>query len=76
MNKRPSSGTRKSNSKTVWEQVNEQAAGIDAGAAHHWVAVPEQEKGPRVMKFPTNTPGLRLLLRGKARQALSRQGEQ
>ena len=61
MNKRPSSRTRKSNSKTVWEQVNEQAAGIDAGAAHHWVAVPEQEKGPRVMKFPTNTPGLRLL---------------
>lgn len=59
--KRPSSGTRKSKSKTVWEQVNEHAAGIDAGAEHHWVAVPEDEHGPRVMKFATNTPGLRQL---------------
>jgi transposase len=58
---RPSSGTRKKNSKTVWEQVNERAAGVDAGAEHHWVAVPDQGQGPRVMKFATNTPGLRLL---------------
>jgi len=58
---RPSPGTRINNSKTVWEQVNERAAGVDAGAEHHWVAVPEQVEGPRVMKFATNTPGLRLL---------------
>ena len=60
MKKRPSSGARQDNSKTVWEQVNERAAGVDAGAAFHWVAVPEDVE-PRVMKFPTNTPGLRLL---------------
>lgn len=58
MKKRPSSGTRKRNSKAVWEQVNEQAAGIDAGAEHHWVAVPDHVAGLRVRKFPTNTPGL------------------
>lgn len=58
---RPSPGTRKKNSKTVWEQVNERAAGVDAGAEHHWVAVPDDVEGPRVMKFATNTPGLRLL---------------
>lgn len=58
MKRRPSSGTRKKNSKTVWEQVNEYAAGVDAGAEHHWVAVPESVDGPQVVKFPTNTPGL------------------
>lgn len=57
----PSSGTRKSNSKNVWEQVNIRAAGVDAGAEYHWVAVPDEVEGPRVMKFPTNTPGLELL---------------
>lgn len=61
MKQRPSSGTRKKNSKTVWEQVNERAAGVDAGAEHHWVAVPEDIEGPRVRKFATNTPGLRLM---------------
>ena len=61
MKKRPSPGTRKKNSKTVLEQVNHHAAGVDAGAEHHWVAVPEDVDGPKVMKFSTNTPGLKLL---------------
>lgn len=61
MKRRKSTGTRPKNSKTVLEQVNEQAAGIDAGAEHHWVAVPEYVNGERVKRFPTNTPGLRLL---------------
>ena len=61
MKQRPSTETRKKNSKTVWEQVNERAAGVDAGAEHHWVAVPEDVEGPRVRRFATNTPGLRLM---------------
>lgn len=40
------------------EQIHEHAAGIDAGAEHHWVAVPEESASPSVRKFPTNTPGL------------------
>jgi transposase len=59
--RRQSTGTRRKNSKTVLEQVNERSAGIDAGAEHHWVAVPEYVSGDRVKKFATNTPGLRLL---------------
>ena len=55
--KRPSAGTRKKNSR-VWEQINEHAAGVDAGAEHHWVAVPEESASPSVRKFATNTPGL------------------
>lgn len=61
MKRRKSTGTRRKNSKTVWEQVNERAAGIDAGAEHHWVAAPEYVPGEQVKTFPTNTPGLRLL---------------
>jgi transposase len=39
--------------------VNEHAAGVDAGAEHHWVAVPEgSTSGPLVRKFLTNTRGL------------------
>ena len=63
MKGRPSSGTkRQSNRKKssrVWEQVNEHAAGIDAGAEYHYVAVPEgSTSGPTVRKFLTNTRGL------------------
>jgi transposase len=42
----------------VWEQINEHAAGIDAGAAEHWVAVPAESGKVSVRKFATNTPGL------------------
>src|ERR1700737_1041848 len=55
--KRPSSGTKKKNSR-VWEQINEHAAGVDAGAEYHWVAVPEESASPSVRKFSTNTRGL------------------
>lgn len=64
MSERRSSGTtkqstRKSKSRRIWEQVNEHAAGVDAGAEHHYVAVAEEStKGPNVRKFPTNTRGL------------------
>jgi transposase len=58
---RPSPGTRKKKSRRVWEQVNERAAGVDAGAEYHWVAVPDDVEAPRGMKFPTNTPGLKAL---------------
>lgn len=57
MNKRPSSGTGNKD-KQVWEQINEHAAGVDAGAEHHWVAVPAESASPCVRKFATNTPGL------------------
>ena len=57
MNKRPSSGTVKKHNR-VWEQINEHAAGIDAGAAEHWVAVPAESSKVSVRKFATNTPGL------------------
>lgn len=43
----------------MWERINEQAAGIDAGAEYHYVAVPEgSTSGPTVRKFLTNTRGL------------------
>lgn len=43
----------------VWEQVNENAAGVDAGAESHFVAVPEGScKGPTERKFSTITRGL------------------
>jgi len=57
VNKRPSSGTVKKHNR-VWEQINEHAAGIDAGAAEHWVAVPAESGKVSVRKFATNTPGL------------------
>jgi transposase len=57
VNKRPSSGTRKKHSR-VFEQINDNAAGVDAGAEYHWVAVPEESAQPAVRKFSTNTRGL------------------
>ncbi len=57
MTKRPSPGTGSKHSR-VWEQINEHAAGIDAGAEHHWVAVPAESASPSVRKFSTNTAGL------------------
>lgn len=57
MKKRRSSGTRKKSNR-VWEQINEQAAGVDAGSEYHWVAVPEDSASPSVRKFLTNTRGL------------------
>lgn len=64
MSGRPSTGTKKKkgNGKRhirVWEQINENAAGIDAGAEFHFVAVAEGScEGPTVRKFSTTTRGL------------------
>ena len=58
MKKRRPSGTKGKKNSRIWEQVSEHAAGIDAGAEFHWVAVPEEAASPSVRKFPTNTRGL------------------
>lgn len=51
-------GSRKKDSR-VWEQVNENGAGIDAGSEFHFVAVPEGScPGPQERSFPTITRGL------------------
>jgi transposase len=56
--KRKSSGTKKKKNNRIWEQINENAAGIDAGAEFHFVCVPEEAASVSVRKFPTNTRGL------------------
>lgn len=56
--KRPSSGTKKKKSSRILEQINFNAAGIDAGAEFHWVAVGEDCSRTPVRKFPTTTRGL------------------
>jgi transposase len=42
----------------VLEQINHNAAGIDAGAEYHFVAVPEDRLSESVKKFETTTRGL------------------
>jgi transposase len=42
----------------VFERINFNAAGIDAGAEAHYVAVPEEKASPSVRKFATTTSGL------------------
>lgn len=59
--KRPSSGTKKKKDSRVWEQINENAAGVDAGAEYHYVSVPEERSTPSVRKFRTHTDGLNAL---------------
>jgi transposase len=64
VSQRPSSRTKKKQGRTkkhvhVWEQINEYAAGIDAGAEDHYVAVPEgSTEGRAERKFSTTTRGL------------------
>jgi transposase len=60
MGSRTASGTKNKSGKSrrVFEQINENAAGIDAGAEFHYVAVPEDRATPWVRKFPTTTAGL------------------
>jgi transposase len=57
---RVNSGTKKKGKKSsrILEQINYNAAGIDAGAEFHWVAVPEERATPSVRKFSTLTGGL------------------
>ncbi len=42
----------------VLDQINHNAAGIDAGSEFHYVAVPEDRATPSVRKFSTTTRGL------------------
>lgn len=58
MASRKSSRTRRSKSKRVLEQINFDAAGIDAGSTHHYVAVPDDRAIPSVRRFETTTSGL------------------
>lgn len=64
MGKRTAPGTKGSKNKAggknrrVLEQINHNAAGIDAGAEHHYVAVPEERLAQSVRKFSTTTRGL------------------
>lgn len=58
MAKRTTSGTKGKKHSRIFEQINHNAAGIDAGAEHHWVAVPEERATPSVRKFSTLTTGL------------------
>jgi len=58
MARRSTSGTKKKKHNGIFERINQNAAGIDAGAEHHWVAVPEDRATPSVRKFSTLTSGL------------------
>lgn len=58
MSKRRSTGTKRRKDSRVWDQIHEDAAGVDAGSEFHFVAVPEQKGSPSVRKFSTNTRGL------------------
>jgi Transposase IS116/IS110/IS902 family./Transposase. len=58
MGGRTASRTKKVKHSGVFDQVNYNAAGIDAGAEFHYVAVPEDRASPSVRKFPTVTRGL------------------
>lgn len=57
MARRRSSGTKKKGNR-ILEQINHNAAGIDAGAEYHYVAVPEDRATPAVRRFETTTRGL------------------
>jgi transposase len=43
------------------ERIQPDAAGIDCGATHHWVSVPEDRDAQPVQEFGTSTPELRRL---------------
>lgn len=64
MGRRTTSGTKiknrpeKRKHSRVLDQINHNAAGIDAGAEYHYVAVPEERVSPPVRKFATTTAGL------------------
>lgn len=58
MVRRATSGTKKKKHSRIFDQINHNAAGIDAGAEFHWVAVPEERATQAVRKFSTLTSGL------------------
>src|SRR3954453_11514782 len=58
MGRRTASGTKKKKNRQIFKQVNFNAAGIDAGAEYHWVAVPEDRAATSGRKVLTVTSGL------------------
>lgn len=58
MGRRTTSGTKNNKHSRVFDQINPNAAGIDAGAEFHYVAVAEDRATPAVRKFATTTRGL------------------
>jgi transposase len=59
MGRAKTSGAKKKKKKSrLLERINHNAAGIDAGAEHHYVAVPDDGATQSVRKFPTTTRGL------------------
>jgi len=58
MGRRTTSGTRQNKHSRIWDQIHHNAAGIDAGAEHHYVAIPEGRAPRSVRRFPTHTAGL------------------
>jgi transposase len=58
MGRKTASGTKKKKNSHIFKRINFNAAGIDAGAEEHWVAVPEDRATPAVRKFSTMTVGL------------------
>jgi transposase len=58
MARKATSGTKKKKHSRIFDQINFNAAGIDAGAEFHWVAVPEERATQSVRKFSTLTGGL------------------
>lgn len=55
MAKKVPSRTKRKKRNRIFEQIHLNAAGIDAGASEHWVAIPEDREGERVKKFATTT---------------------
>ena len=52
---KPSTETKRSKRNRVFEQIHRNAAGIDAGARQHFVAVPEGRDAQPVQRFGTTT---------------------
>lgn len=58
MGRQATSRTKNKKHNRILDQINHNAAGIDAGAEFHYVAVPEDRATPSVRKFSTTTRGL------------------
>lgn len=58
MVRRATSGPKATKHNRLFDQINHNAGGIDAGAEFHFVSVPEERATPSVRKFSTLTRGL------------------
>lgn len=61
MAQKASSRTKRKKINRIFEQIHLNAAGIDAGASEHWVAIPEDRPGQRVRTFGVTTGELNAL---------------